>query len=162
MATDLETLKSDIQAHLDGTSIAVFQGVLATHPQSSVYWDTEREPDFRKFLEAAQKANVKMVTFDHDQFTQDEIDEAFESLEDCGLSREERRQYENRMRELRKYEGFTSRVELSFTLDGVLYSYRVQSEWYSEWLDIAGELDLMTDVGGEDGGDDLPGYFSTN
>jgi hypothetical protein len=162
MATDLETLKSEIQAHLETTGMAVFHGVTASHPQDSIYWDTSREPDFRKFLDAAQMAGVKLITFDHDQFTQDEIDEAFESLDDCGFSRDERRQYENRMRELRKYEGFTSRVELSFVLEGVHYAYRMQSDWYNEWLDVAGELDLMSDVGNEDGSDDLPGYFSTN
>lgn len=162
MAIDLETLKSDIQAHLESTSLAIFHGVMASHSPASIFWDTEREPDFRKFLEAAQKAGVKLITFDHDQFTQDEIDEAFENLDECGFSRDERRQYENRMRELRKYEGFTSRVEMSFTLDGVLYAFRVQSDWYIEWLDVAGELELMSDVGSDDGSDDLPGYFSTN
>lgn len=162
MAIDLETLKAEIQTHLDGSGLAVFLGVRASQPQSSFYWDTEREPDFHKFLETAQKAGVKLVTFDYDQFTQDEIDEAFESLDDCGFSRDERRQYENRMRELRKYEGFTSRVELSFTVDGVFYGYRRQAEWYSDWLDVTGELELISDVGNEDGGDDLPGYFSTN
>jgi hypothetical protein len=162
MAIDLESLKAEIQAFLDTSDLAVFHGVRTTPPQNSFYWDTEREPDFRKFLDTARKAGVKLVTFDFDQFTQDEIDEAFDSLDDCGFSREERRQYENRMKELRKYEGFTSRVELSFTFDGVFYWFRRQSEWYTEWLDVAGELELLSDVGDEDGSDDLPGYFSTN
>ncbi len=162
MAIDLETLKSDIQTYLDSSGLAVFHGILTSPPQNSFLWDTEREPDFHKFLEAAQKAGARLVTFDFDQFTQDEIDDAFESLDDCGLSREERRQFESRMRELRKYEGFTSRVEMAFTVDGVLYGFRRQSEWYTEWLDITGELDLMSDVENEEGSDDLPGYFSAN
>lgn len=163
MATDLETLKNEIQAHLQNSSLAVFQGVLGMNEHPSMFWDTQREPDFRKYLETAEKAGVRMVVFDHDQFTQDEIDDAFESLDDCGFTRDERRSYETRMRELQKYEGFTSRVELVFALDGKMYAYRVQAEWYTEWRELVGELDFVTDV--EEEGEDqdpLPGYFSTN
>lgn len=162
MAIDLETLKADVQSFLSDMGVAVFLGVRATPPQDAYYWDTEREPDFRKFLQAAKDAGVKLIAFDHDNFTQDEIDEAYETLDECGLNREERRQFEHRMKELKKYEGFTSRVELSFTFDGVLYAFRRQAEWYNEWLDVTGELELMSDVGPEDGEGDLPGYFSTN
>lgn len=163
MAIDLETLKAEIQTYLDESGLAVFHGVKASQPQSSsFYWDTEREPDFRPFIEAAKKAGVKLVIFDFEQFTQDEIDDAFESLDDAGFSRDERRGFETRMRELRKYEGFTCRVDLSFTLEGAFYGFRRQADWYNEWLDIAGELDLLSDVGTEEDNGDLPGYFSTN
>jgi hypothetical protein len=163
MALDLETLKTDVETYLEQSPLAVFYGLQGFDEHVSLYWDTEREPDFRKFLAAAEKAGVKLVIFDHDRFVQEEIDEAFDTLDECSFSREERRGYETRMRELQKYEGFTCLVDLSFTLDGRLYSYRVQADWYSEWRNVVGELELLTDVGEESEDDDsLPGYFSTN
>jgi hypothetical protein len=162
MAIDIETLRTDIQAYLEQSNLAVFRGVLGMQETPSLFWDTEREPDFRKFLAAAEKAGVRMIVFDYDQFTQDEIDDAFESLDDAGFTRDERRGYETRMRELQKYEGFTSRVELMFSLESRIYTYRMQAEWYSEWQDLIGELEFVTDVEEGDGQDPLPGYFSTN
>ena len=162
MATDIQALKTDIQSYLDESNFGVFRGVLAMQETPSVYWDTEREPDFRKFLRAAEQAGVHMVIFDFDEFTQDEIDDAFDLLEDAGFTRDERRGFETRMRELQKYEGFTSRVELMFGLEGRMYTYRMQAEWYSDWRDLVNELELLADPQVEGGQDPLPGYFSTN
>jgi hypothetical protein len=161
MAIDVETLKTEIEEYLKQSNLAVFQGITGPHDVST-FWNTEREPDFRKFLGIAEKAGAKLIVFDFDQFTQNEIDDGFENLEGCGFGREERRQYETRMRELQKYEGFTSHVELSFHLDGRVYSYRVQADWYREWQDLVEDLDIMSDVEDGDENDPLPGYFSTN
>ncbi|MBV9266310.1 MAG: hypothetical protein JO061_09100 [Acidobacteriaceae bacterium] len=165
MTMDLQTLRTDIQSYLEQSNLAIFHGFPNLQEQVSVYWDTERHPDFREFLHAAEKAGATLVVFYYEQFTQDEIDDAFDDLETALLGREERRQYESRMRELQKYEGFTCELELSFSLTGRVYMYKIRTDWYREWEDITSELDLAADENTEeeDSEDDpMSGYFSTN
>jgi len=162
MATDLETLKTDIQNYLERSSLAVFHGYSGLEDTVSVYWDTERNPDFRGFLQAAEKAGVTLVVFSHEHFSLDEIDDVLEQLQEADLTREEKRGYENRIREIQKYEGFTSEVELSFALSGRVYLYHLRTEWYQNWQSILTELDAATDEEPEEDEGPISGYFSNN
>jgi hypothetical protein len=161
MATDLETIRTEIQTHLEQSNLAVFHGYSSLTDSISVYWDTERHPDFRGFLHAAEKAGVRLVVFYHQQFSLAEIDEVLQELEDSELSREEKRAYESRLRDIQKYEGFTAVVELSFSIDGRGYLYRLNTEWYGAWEDILAEIDAATDESDEEEGP-ISGYFSNN
>lgn len=161
MAVDLETLRKEMEEHLAGTELAVFRGILGPIEVRQVYWDIGADPDFRSFLKAAEKAGIKLIVVSHDSFLLDEIDDVRDELEACSLSREEKRALELRIQELQKYEGFTSRLELSFALEGCAYIYRIEADWYSAWEDIMAELDANTDD--EELDDDaISGYFSTN
>jgi hypothetical protein len=127
-----------------------------------VHWDTERHPDFREFVEAGRKAGAKLIVFAHEAFSLDEIDEALDRLEDSELTWEEKHTFENRLRELQAYEGFTSSLELSFDLEGCVYLYELQTEWYQTLRDIVTELNVSAEQEeGEDEGP-MPGYFSRN
>jgi hypothetical protein len=161
MATDLETIRTEIQTHLEQSNLAVFHGYSSLTDSISVYWDTERHPDFRGFLHAAEKAGARLVVFYHQQFSLAEIDEVLQELEDSELSREEKRAYESRLREIQKYEGFTSVVELSFAVDGRSYLYRLNTEWYEVWEDILTEIDAAAEESDEEEGP-ISGYFSNN
>ncbi len=161
MATDLETIRAEIQTHLEQSNLAVFHGYSSLTESISVYWDTDRHPDFRGFLHAAEKAGVRLVVFYHQQFTLAEIDEVLQELEDSELSREEKRAFESRLREVQKYEGFTSVVELSFAIEGRSYLYRLSTEWYGAYEDILSDIDAVTDESSEDEGP-ISGYFSNN
>ena len=160
MAIDLETMRTEIQTHLEQSNLAVFHGYSSFTETVAVYWDTERHPDFRGFLAAAEKAGAKLIVFYHQQFLMAEIDEALQELEDSDLTREEKRAYESRVHEIQKYEGFTSLVELSFTVDGGTYVFRVHTEWYDAWEDILSEIEAVTDEEDEEG--PISGYFSNN
>ena len=164
MAQDLEKLRSEMETYLQQSGITVFYG---SHRMLDallhVSWDRARHADFREFVDAARSAGAKLIVFNQQAFALDQIDAALDQLEECDFTREEKRQYESRLRQLQGYEGFTSSLELTFVLDGRVYSFEVRTDWYEAFTDVLGELDAAVeeeeDVS-EDGS--LGGYFSNN
>ncbi len=163
MALDLESLRAEIQAYLDNLGLAVFHGY--HHLGDNVgqcSWDTERHPDFREFLNAGQKAGVKLFVFHHESFSVDRVDDALEQLQEAGLTREEKRSYEARLRPLHAYDGFTCSVELSFSLEGREYVYEMHAEWYEALDDILIELEASFQEEDEDNSGSMGRFFSRN
>ena len=164
MDLNLDTLKREILEYLETAGFAVFRsspGGLEGLPM--VLWDVEHHPDYQAFLEVARQAGVKLVLFAAAEFETADVDELLEQIEDCELTREERREYESRLRELRIFEGVTCSIELGFDHHSRLYVYEVQPDWYEEFLNLEEEINSRfaedTDV---DRGDSLGGYFSKN
>jgi hypothetical protein len=163
MALDLETLRTEIVAHLTSTGMPVFHtSHHALDPLNQVYWDVNANPDYRAFLLVAKQAGAKLIHFHHQTLSADQIDMALNELEDSDFSREEKRSYETRLRQLRDYEGFTCSVELSFCLDTKVYVFEVHTEWYESLTDIISELDAAEQEEEEDEDGSLGGYFSNN
>lgn len=163
MALDLETLRTEILAHLHTSGTAIFH---ASHrafddPLNQVMWDVERHPDYRAFLAVAKQAGAKLIHFHHQTLSVDQIDEALDELEVSDFTRDEKRQYENRLRQLRDYEGFTCSVELSFCVEHKTYVYEMHTEWYESLNDILAELEAANEEEEEDNSG-LGGYFSNN
>jgi hypothetical protein len=164
MNTNLDTLKSEIQAFLENEGFVVFHGyprpIVDTVPV--VYWDADRRPDYTEFLQAAKAAGVTMIVFHQREFGQDMVDEAMDRLEGSGLNREDYKLTERRLEELRRYEGFTCAIELSFDFQTRVYIYELHAEWYQEFSEILDELDFGDP--GEPGEEEDPmgGYFSKN
>jgi hypothetical protein len=163
MATDLETLRIEMQGYLEDVGLAVFHGLrrIADSP-AQVYWDTERHADFREFVEAGRKAGAKLIVFAHEAFSLDEIDEALDQLEDSRLGREEKQVFEKRLRELQAYEGFTCSLELSFDLENRVYLFELQTAWYQSLRDILAELELSAEQEEDEDEGPMHGYFSRN
>ncbi|MBV8905550.1 MAG: hypothetical protein JOZ22_18120 [Acidobacteriia bacterium] len=162
MALDLETLRAEMQAHLDESKLAVFHGYhRMLDSLIQVYWDTEGHPDFREFLATARKAGAKLIVFHYQAFSLDQIQEALDQLEDADFTREEKRNFETRLRQLQAYEGFTCSLELSFSLEGHIYLYEQHTDWYQSLNDILAELDAAIEID-EDEADGLDEYFSKN
>ncbi len=163
MALDLETLRAEIKAYFDDSGIAVFHGYRrAVDTLNYVYWDIETYPHFTDFLSVGRKAGARLFVFHHRAFSLDQIDEALDQLEDSDLSREEKRNFENRLRQLQAYEGFTCAVELSFTVDSQTYVYELHTEWYQALNDILAELEALAEEQEERDDGTLGGYFSNN
>jgi hypothetical protein len=164
MATDLETLRTEIQGYLEDLGIAIFHGYhRVVDSPAQVYWDTDSHADFREFVEAGRKAGAKLIVFAHDAFSLDEIDEALDQLEDSRLALEEKHTFEKRLRELQAYEGFTCSLELSFDLEGRAYVFELRTAWYQTLRDILAELELSAEQEEEDEDQGpIPGYFSRN
>ena len=161
MALDLETLRTEIQAHLDESDFSVFHGYhTIMDALNQVSWDTERRPDFREFLTCAHKADAKVVIFYHRNFSLDQIDTALDQLEDSDFTREEKRSFETRLRQLQAYEGFTCSLELSFRLVCQIFMFEIHTDWYDALNDILAELDVATEEQEDNG--TLGGYFSNN
>jgi hypothetical protein len=161
---NLDTLKREILEYLDTAGFAVFHGSPGgLEGLSMILWDTEHHPDYQTFLDVAQKCGAKLIVFASAEFDADEIDELLTQLEDSDLSREDRRDYEARLRPLRAHAGVTCTIELAFDFNERLYVYEVQPDWYDEFAEIEDEiLALTTGDDDLDQNDSLGGYFSNN
>jgi hypothetical protein len=104
-----------------------------------------------------------MILFAAREFEAPEIDDAVEELDECDLSREERRDLENRLRELRVHEGVTCSIELAFDHHARMYVYELRPDWYDEFLSIGDEIAVHLPTGQAEQEDDGSfGYFSNN
>jgi hypothetical protein len=165
MKQNLDTLKDEIEQYLASKDVVVFHGFARpNHGQSPVFWDTDHYPDFRLFVDVANRAGAKMILYSFRHFSRTMVDDAIERLGVSELPREEQRGMERRLRELRGYDGFTCSLELSFDCQGRLHVFDLRTEWYEELLEILDEIDTMPP---EDEDDDeeagpMGEYFSRN
>ena len=164
MDLNLDTLKREILEYLETAGMAVFHGEPGgLEGQPLVLWDAEHYPDYRMFLDIAAKVGAKLVVFASAEFESSDIEELAEQLDDCDLTREQRRDFESRIRDLRIYEGVTCTIELAFDVDGRFFVYEVQPDWYEDFLMLEDEITAnLTDDDDYNGGDSLGGYFSKN
>jgi hypothetical protein len=163
MPQNLETLKAEIEAHLEQLQMAVFHGYHRMPDAiTQVSWDVERQPDFRLFLQAARDAGATLIVFHQQPFAMDQIDEALDQLEDCDLTREEKRNYETRLRQLQAYEGFTCSLELSFLHEGRVFVFEQHTDWYESFADIVSEIEAASEDEEESEDGSLGSYFSNN
>ncbi len=163
MDLNLDALKREILEYLDSKEFAVFRsspGGLEGIPM--VLWDAEKHPDYQMFLEVARKSGIRLIMFASREFEAEDLDDLVEQLGACGLTREEQRDYESRLRELRAYEGVTCSLELAFDHNSRLYVYEVQPDWYEEYLGVEEEIMTRLTDDETDQDDSLGGYFSKN
>ncbi len=166
MDIDLDTLKSEILQYLEASGFAVFR----SHPGELeglplICWDCERFPDYRMYLETAQKVNASLILFAAREFEHAEIEEETEALEECEISREDRREYDRRLREFRQYEGKTCSLELGFDHNSRIYVYEVHPDWYDEFLELSDDIatNMPSHVEDDEEGDSgMGGFYSNN
>jgi|SRR5450755_838548 hypothetical protein len=164
MDLNLDTLKQEILGYLEHSEFAVFRSVPdALQGVSMVVWDSVRYPDYQMFLDTARKAGATMIMFASRAFDAPEVDDAIEELGECDLTREERRDLESRLRDLRIHEGVTCSIELAFDHHARMYVYELRPDWYDEFLMIGEEIAVHLPTGGPELEDDGSfGYFSNN
>ena len=164
MDINLDTVKGEILEHLESQNFTVFRSSPGgLEGQTMVLWDSERFPDFRMFLEVAQRAGVQMVLFSSAEFVAAEIDDLLARLDECQLTREESLDYEGRLNDLRIYDGVTCSMELAFDMDGRLYVFDMQADWYEDFLAIDDDIHArLADAAGQGEEDTLGGYYSKN
>jgi hypothetical protein len=161
---NLDTLKQEILDYLHASGFAVFHSAPGgLHGQPMVLWDTTRFPDYQMFLEVARQSGVKLILFAAQEFESSDVDELLAQLDDCELSRDEQREYESRLRDLRVFTGVTCSLEMAFDYESRLYVYEVQPDWYEEFQSIEDEIVSRVSDDDESMGDDsLGGYYSKN
>jgi hypothetical protein len=166
MKPNLDTLKGEIEEHLETEGFSIFHGysrLMDTQPL--VFWDTERYPDYKLFVKSAKAAGAKIMIVNQREFSSDVIDDAVEQLAVSELPSEEQRNIERRLKEMRVYEGFTCSLEVSFDYQGRVYLFDIQTEWYEELTNILDDLEFLDASSDEDDEDDesaIGGYFSKN
>jgi hypothetical protein len=161
---NLDTLKREILDYLDSTGLAVFHsspGGLDGQPL--VLWDAERHPDYQMFLDVARKCGTQLVVFASREFTTDDLDDLLGHIDELEFDRDQKRDYERRLREMRIHDGVTCSIELGFDYHSRFYVYEVQPDWYDEFLSVEDEiLSLIADVDEMEDDEPLGGYFSKN
>jgi hypothetical protein len=161
---NLDTLKREILEFLDSSGLAVFHGSPGgLDGQPLVLWDTERHPDYQMFLDVAVKSETRVIIFASREFQPADTEDLLAQLDDLSLTREEKRDYEKRLRELRVHEGVTCSLELAFDYHSRLYVYEMQPDWYDDFLGVEDEIvSLIADHEDMDDDEPLGGYFSKN
>jgi hypothetical protein len=160
---NLDTLKHEMLDYLEAGGFALFRSIPgALDALPLVLWDSEHHPDYRMFLEAARNVGVKLILFASREFEASDLDDLLEQVEACNLDREEQRDYESRLREMRTYEGVTCSLEMAFDHNSRMYVYEVQPDWYEEFLSIEDEIASRLVDEDEEDDDSLGGYFSKN
>jgi hypothetical protein len=161
---NLDTLKREILDTLEAGGFAIFRGSpggLEGLPM--VLWDVDHHPDYQMFLDTASRTGAKLVIFASREFETSDVDELLEQLEECDLSREDKRDYERRLREMRIFEGVTCSIEIAFDCNSRLYVYELQPDWYDDFLGLQEEIGSRLENDDlDDNENPLGGYFSKN
>ena len=165
MRSNLDTLRHEIEQHLESRGMAVFRSYPRADSDSSlagaIYWDWEHHPDYREFVEAAGAVGVRMVTLHAREFTAEVVETALLHLAEAELERDERRAFEARLNEMRAYEGFTCQIELTFDHAQRTYVFEVRTDWFDELNDMVERIEYSYQ---DEEGDENPlsGYYSNN
>ena len=105
---NLDSLRAEIESDLETHGSVIFH----SHPRAAdtsapVYWDTERQPDYKLFLAAAESVGAKLVTIHAREFTDDILEDALDHATSSALPHaRERRAIELRLKEMRGYHRF--------------------------------------------------------
>ena len=160
---NLNSIAEEVRSYLETEHFVVFHCLTRAGDEIPiVYWDTERHPEFKPFLDSALQLGIRLIHIHIREFSSMHREEALEALSESELDRSEQRDLKRRIDELSIYEGLTCAIEMSFDFEGRLYMFQLHTEWYEEWQDILDELeDFMPGL------DDDPdkyggGYFSKN
>ena len=161
MKPNLDTIAEEILQYLAAEHFIVFRSMSRSEDDAPmIFWDTDRQPDYKSFLDCALQLGLRLVHFHSREFTQHHREEALDQLEECDLGREEKRALEHRIKELAIYEGLTCAIEISFDFEGRVYLFELRTDWYDEWNDILDEVEDA--VPGEEGQEPFGGYYSNN
>lgn len=166
MDLNLDALKDEITAYLEESGFTVFYGFVKDPGQlSCAYWDSERYPDYRMYLEVARRLGNKLIMFQTRVFEPDQLEEAHDMLQEADLSLTELQAYRRRIRELEQHAGHTCAIRMAFDYNQRLYLYEIQTDWYLDYLELMEEIRDATFGDFEEEEDDdgtIDGYFSKN
>jgi hypothetical protein len=164
MRPNLDTLRHEIEQHLESRGVAVFWSQPRGDAESSfagaVHWDAESHPDYREFVGAACAAGIRLITLHAPQLTPDVVETALARLPEAELERDERRTFEARLNEMRAYEGFIGRIEMSFDHAQRTYVFEVRTDWFDELDDLVERIEYSYQD--EEDENPLTGYYSNN
>jgi hypothetical protein len=161
MPDNFDALKSEIIHYLESNAFAIFHGHSRTDETNFVYWQTEEHPDYQAFLKTAEAVGIRLIVLHTKEFSEGLIEDVLDEIEQLELGREERREMQQRLEAMRRYEGQTCEIELSFTYEGQVYLFDLETPWFEEYNELADEISLMTSPLEEDDGP-IGGFYSNN
>ena len=138
-----QIVKDEIVEHIRREGLAIYHVEPEMWPEErSVWWDTDRVPDYKKFIVAAKSAGAKMILYYDQDLSEDTIADAEDALELAVLEPDEYREYARQIGELRSYIGFTSRLGVGFASEGMFYWFDLEASWYEDLVDMLEDLHL--------------------
>jgi hypothetical protein len=114
------------------------------------------------FLDTARKSGAKMILFASREFGVDELDELKDQLEEIDMPREERREVDRQLLDLRVHDGVTCEIELAFAHQSWMYVYSAQPDWYVQFQDLSEEISSHLPLTDDSEGGNLGGFYSNN
>lgn len=138
-----QIVKDEILEYLRREGLAIYHVEPEMWPnERSVWWDTDRVPDYKKFIVAAKSAGAKMILYFDQELEESTITDAEDALEMASLEPEEFREYARRIGELRSYLGFTNRLGVGFASEGMFYWFDLEAPWYEELVEMMEDLHM--------------------
>ncbi len=168
MKPNLDSLQTEIATYVNENGFLLFRGFSRSFDETpEVEWDSIHYPDYRQYLEVARQLGIKLIVLHHRSFSSAIIDRALEELPSSGFDFAEQRLFEQRLKDLRMYDGFTCMIELSFEHSSTLYVFELRTDWYNQLNALLEEMDLATDLDEDDDEEEkndgpLGGYYSKN
>jgi hypothetical protein len=127
MKGDLEKLKQEIIDYLKKEDFVVFYGMELEidKPLPEIRWSLE-EGSWKDFLECARSEGIKLIVFDSLELTDEIIEE--------NLNDEELQNIDDRLKSFKRHVGEIGELNLMWIKDGVKYTYREMSDWWSDFV----------------------------
>jgi hypothetical protein len=140
MLENLNSLRDDMTAFIEGHGMRRFPGYI-TEEVASVTWDAAENPDsWKDFVELAKAAGATFLTMNEVTLDKEELDFLIERLRQAPRSGSEDIE---EARLLRTYTGKTGFVQLGWPYQGVMFLFEVSTEWYERYqrlMDFAEEM----------------------
>jgi len=129
MEQDLNTLKDDMIAFIEGHGMKRFHGIVKDDV-SGVLWTSPEEDQtdsWKDFVELAKASGVSFVTMHHVALEDEDVDFLVDRLEDSSYLTEEDVE---EARWLKNFVGKVGHIQLGFPCQGVMFVYQSSTEWY--------------------------------
>lgn len=131
MEQDLNNLKDDMVAFIEGHGLKRFNGVIKDEVPSVLWQPDDQHADaWKDFVELAKASGVQFVTMSYSSVDAEDVDFLIERLEDLSYMTVEDME---EARWLRNFVGKVGRVQLGFPSQGVMFLYEVSTDWYENY-----------------------------
>ena len=132
MEQDLNNLKDDMIAFIEGHGMKRFHGII-NEDVSSVLWvspEEDQADSWKDFVELAKASGVGFLTMRHVTLEDEDVNFLVDRLEDCTYLTEEDVE-EGRW--LKNFVGKVGHIQLGFPCQGVMFVCQVSTEWYENF-----------------------------
>ena len=152
MKPNLDILKPEIELYLEETGLAVFYGYpRPLEPlRRSIGIATSIRTIGCSFNPRGRPARSSS-SFISASFSPSRSTTRIEKLHACELPPQESRQFEERLNDLRAYEGSVCAIELSFDHEGRVFLFDLRTEWFDEFSEMQDEIQLLVPDPDDDG-----------
>lgn len=131
-----------IKNHAEENGFVVYYGWASGGKIESVYWNVERDGDWRHFLKTAKALSVKLVYLNWAPFEEFQVEEALVDEEShtadapSGEDIREKKEHNSEVAKFRDYVGLTAIIDLAYLFDGVLHIFQKKADWFEEFEEL--------------------------